>query len=121
MINFAGKLVLDFEKDSDLRISSICRAITGLNLVVILLNFMHFFKIGSALYPTLIVSTVILLTPTLFYDVLGLRSKFIRYLVLTLLVFMSGLMYSVLSYHVIIIYGKNGFFKRPPKTQERYG
>lgn len=103
MINFAGKLVLDFEKDSDLRISSICRAITGLNLVVILLNFMHFFKIGSALYPTLIVSTVILLTPTLFYDILGLRSKFIRYLVLTLLVFMSGLMYSVLSYHVIIM------------------
>lgn len=45
MINFAGKLVLDFEKDSDLRISSICRAITGLNLVVILLNFMHFFKL----------------------------------------------------------------------------
>ena len=35
--------------------------------------------------------------------ILDLRSKFIRYLVLTFLVFMSGLMYSILSYHVIIM------------------
>ena len=48
-------------------------------------------------------SAVILLLPTLFYDILHLRSKFIRYVVLTLLVFMSGLMYSILSYHVIIM------------------
>ena len=41
--------------------------------------------------------------PTLFYDIWGLRSKYIRYLVLTMLVFMSGLLYSILSYHVIIM------------------
>ena len=41
--------------------------------------------------------------PTLFYDILHLRSKCIRYIVLTLLVAMSGLMYSILSYHVIIM------------------
>ena len=74
-----------------------------LTMVVILLNMVHIFKISSALYPTLIVSAVILLMPTLFYDILNLRSEFIRYLVLTLLVFMSGLMYSILSYHVIIM------------------
>ena len=51
----------------------------------------------------MIVSAVILLTPTLFYDVLNLRSKMIRYIVLALLVFMSGFMYAVLSYHVIIM------------------
>ena len=103
MFNFANNLILDFEKDSDRRISAICRALTVLNIVVILLNMLHVFKISTALYPTLIVSAVILLMPTLFYDILGLRSKFIRYLVLTLLVFMSGLMYSILSYHVIIM------------------
>ena len=103
MINFANNLILDFEKDSDRRISTICRALTVLNIVVILLNMLHVFKISTELYPTLIVSAVILLMPTLFYDILGLRSKFIRYLVLTLLVFMSGLMYSILSYHVIIM------------------
>ena len=103
MLNFANNLVLDFEKDSDRRISAICRAITVLTIVVILLNILHVFKISTALYPTLLVSAVILLMPTLFFDVLDLRSKVIRYLVISLLVFMSGLMYSILSYHVIIM------------------
>ena len=71
MINFANNLILDFEKDSDRRISVICRALTVLTIVVILLNILHVFKISSALYPTLIVSAVILLMPTLFYDIWG--------------------------------------------------
>lgn len=103
MINFANNLILEFEKDSDRRISAICRALTMITTVAILLNIFHVFKISSALYPTLIVSAVILLLATLFYDILHLRSKFIRYIVLSLLVFMSGLMYSILSYHVIIM------------------
>lgn len=103
MINFANNLIIDFEKDSDRRMSGICRAITGLILIVILLNVFHVFKISSALYPTLIVAAVILMVPTLFFEVLKKRSKKIRYIVLTLLVVMSGLMYSILSYHVIIM------------------
>ena len=103
MINFANHLILDYEKDSDRRIAAICRAIIALTLVVILLNVLHVFKISTALYPTLIGSAVILLMPTYFFDIMHMRSKFIRYLVLTLLVFMSGLMYSILSYHVIIM------------------
>ena len=103
MINFAKNLILDYEKDSDRRISAICRALTLLIIVVMLLNSMHVFKISTAIYPTLIVSTMILFMPTLLYDILNLRSKFVRYLVLTLLVFMSGLLYSILSYHVIIM------------------
>ncbi|MGN0279231.1 MAG: HD-GYP domain-containing protein [Lachnospiraceae bacterium] len=103
MINFANNLIMEFEKDSDRRISAICRALAMMTTVVVLLNIFHVFKISSALYPTLIVTAVILLLPTLFYDILHLRSKLIRYIVLTLLVFMSGLMYSILSYHVIIL------------------
>ena len=103
MINFAKNLVWDFEKDSDRRIAAICRGVTMLNIFVILLNVLHIFKISSALYPTLIVSAIILLMPTLLYDIWDLHSKVIRYFVLTFLVFMSGLMYSILSYHVIIM------------------
>lgn len=91
MKNFANNLILDFEKDSDRRISAICRALAVLTIVVILLNMLHVFKISIALYPTLIVSAVILLMPSLFYDILNLRSRFIRYLVRTLLIFMSAL------------------------------
>lgn len=103
MINFANNLIKDYDDDSDRRISLICRSITALIIVVVLLNLLHVFKISSALYPTLILSMVILMLPTLFYDILHLRKKFIRFLVVTLLVLMSGLMYSILSYHVIIM------------------
>ena len=74
MINFANNLIIDFEKDSDRRMSGICRAITGLLLIVILLNIFHVFKISSALYPTLIVAAVILMMPTLFFEILKKRS-----------------------------------------------
>ena len=55
------------------------------------------------MYPTLIVVSIILMTPTFFFEILNMHSKKIRYMVLTLLVIMSGIMYSVLSYHVIIM------------------
>ena len=100
---FAKNLILDFEKDSDRHISAICRALTSLCFITILLNLLHVFKISNVMYPTMLISAVILLIPTLLYDVLKLRSKMIRYLVLALLVAMSGLMYAVLSYHVIIL------------------
>ena len=96
-------MLLDFEKDSDRRISGICRAITGLILIVILLNVIHVFNISPALYPTLIVVSIILMTPTFFFEILNMHSKKIRYMVLALLVIMAGILYSILSYHVIIM------------------
>ena len=103
MFNFANNLIKDFEKDSDSRMSSICRILTGLILFAILLNVLHVFKITTELYPTLIISAIILLLPTLFFDILKWKTKTVRYIVLTLLVIMSGLMYAILSYHVIIM------------------
>ena len=102
MINFAKNLIWDFEKDSDRRIAAICRGVTMLNIFVILLNVLHIFKISSALYPTLIVSAIILLMPTLLYDIWDLHSKVIRYFVLTFLVFIyvrTDVFYSFLSRH----------------------
>lgn len=104
MINFTNNLIKDFEKDSDSRMSSICRILTGLILFAILLNVLHVFKITTELYPTLIISAIILLLPTLFFDILKWKTKTVRYIVLTLLVFMSGLMYAILSYHVILMF-----------------
>ena len=103
MFNFTNNLIKDFEKDSDSRMSSICRILTGLILFAILLNVLHVFKITTELYPTLIISAIILLLPTLFFDILKWKTKTVRYIVLTLLVIMSGLMYAILSYHVIIM------------------
>ena len=51
----------------------------------------------------MIVVSIILMTPTFFFEILNIHSKKIRYMVLTLLVIMAGILYSILSYHVIIM------------------
>ena len=78
MFNFANNLIKDFEKDSDSRMSSICRILTGLILFAILLNVLHVFKITTELYPTLIISAIILLLPTLFFDILKCFDEFLK-------------------------------------------
>lgn len=103
MINFTNQLIRDFEKDADKRMSSICRIMTILMALVMLLNYLHVFKISSAIYPTLTVGIIILFIPTILYDFMNVRTKAVRYFVLTLVVLMSGLLYAFLSYHVIIM------------------
>ena len=103
MINFTNQLIRDFDKDADKRMSSICRIMILLMALVMLLNYLHVFKISGAIYPTLIVGLIILFIPTILYDFMDVRTKAVRYFVLTLVVLMSGLLYSFLSYHVIIM------------------
>lgn len=102
-MNFTNQLIKDFENDADRRMSSICRIMIVLMALVMLLNKLHVFKISGMLYPTLWVAIIILFIPTILYDFLHIRDKFARYFVLTLVVSMSGLLYAILSYHVIIM------------------
>lgn len=102
-MNFTERLIIDFENDADRRMSSICRIMIILMGVVMALNYFHVFKISNSIYPTLIIAMVILFVPTILYDFLHIRSKLAHYFVLTLVVLMSGLLYSILSYHVIIM------------------
>ena len=102
-VNFSNQLVKEYDQDADCRMSFICRIMTLLMALVILLNALHVFKISNMIYPTIIVAIVILFVPTVIYDFLHIRSKVARYFVLTLVVLMSGLLYAILSYHVIIM------------------
>ncbi|MDD6187997.1 MAG: HD domain-containing protein [Clostridiales bacterium] len=102
-MKFTEGLTIDFENDADRRMSSICRIMILLLIIVMLLNRFHVFKISNTIYPTLLISMVILFVPTILYDFMHLRSKFTRYFVLTLVVMMAGVLYSILSYHVIIM------------------
>lgn len=102
-MNFTKSLISDFENDADRRMSSMCRIMIVLMAIVILLNKIHVFNISSMIYPTLLVAMAILFIPTVLYDVLHICSKTAHYFVLTLVVLMAGLLYSILSYHVIIM------------------
>lgn len=103
-MNFTKRLMKDFAVDADRRVSTICRCIMVLMVLVMVLNKVKVFKITGEIYPTLVVAMVILFVPTILHDILKLEVKWARYLLMTLLVFMSGLLYAILSYHVIIMF-----------------
>lgn len=102
-MNFTKRLMKDFAVDADRRVSAICRSIMVLMVVVMILNKVGVFIISDEIYPTLIISMVILFAPTILHDILKLEVKWARYLLMTLLVLMTGLLYAILSYHVVIM------------------
>ena len=102
-MNFTNRLMKDFAIDADRRVSGICRIMMVLMAFVIFLNHMKVFKITNEIYPTLVIAIIILFFPTILYDFLKLEKKWTRYFLLTLLVFMAGLLYTILSYHVVIM------------------
>lgn len=102
-MNFTKRLMKDFALDADRRVSAICRSIMVLMVLVMVLNKVKVFKIGNEIYPTLLGAMVILFIPTVLHNMLKLQMKWIRYFLMTLLVLMSGLLYAILSYHVIIM------------------
>lgn len=103
MNGFSRLLINDYEQKANLTMAFVCRIMTALLAAAGLLNILGIFKIGDGIYPTLIASIIIMLVPTLLYNVLKLKRLYVRYIVITLIVFMSGLLYSILSYHVIIM------------------
>lgn len=103
MKSFSRLLIQDFEEKANLTMAFICRIMTALMAVTLILNMLGVFNISGDIYPTIIVSIVILLVPTVLYNILHLNYIYVRYFVLTLIVLMSGILYAILSYHVIIM------------------
>ena len=103
MKSFSRLLIQDFEEKANLTMAFICRIMTALMAVTMILNLLGVFEISGDIYPTIIVSIVILLVPTVLYNILHLNYIYVRYFVLTLIVLMSGILYAILSYHVIIM------------------
>lgn len=96
-------MILDYEKKANLTMAFVCRIMMGLMAAALVLNLLHVFKISDDIYPTLAVSIFIMFVPTVLYNFFHLDYIFVRYFVLTLVVIMSGLLYAILSYHVIIM------------------
>lgn len=103
-MNFSEKIIREYRKNADKRVAFVCRLMIGFMVLVALLNFLHIFKIAPLpLYLTVVVSIFDFFLPTLFYDILKVRSGGLRYFILAILVFQSGLQYATLSYHTIIM------------------
>lgn len=103
-MDYSNKILKEYTEHADMRIAFVCRLMVGFMLLVALLNILGIFKIAPLpLYLTVVISIFDFLLPTLFYNILKMRSDAIRFLLLTILVFQSGLQYAALSYHTIIM------------------
>ena len=102
-MDFSEKLLLKFKQNTNYTLAFICRIAALLMLVAIILTACNVFILGTEIYPVLAVSIVIMLLPTLFYNILHKDNAFLKYLFLTILVVMSGMLYALLSYHVILM------------------
>lgn len=102
-MKLSNKLVQDYQKDASKTLANVCRISMVLLAAVMLLNALHIFIIDDIIYPILLFSIVVMFIPTLMYNILKKDSQPVRYFVVTLVVLMSGLLYSFLSYHVIIM------------------
>lgn len=103
-MNFSEKMIREYRETADKRLAFVCRLMIGFMLLVALLNILGIFKIAPLpLYLTVAVSVFDFFLPTLFYNILKVRSTKLRYFILAILVFQSGLQYATLSYHTIIM------------------
>ena len=102
-MDFSEKLLIKFKRNTNYTLALICRLAALLMLLAIILTACNVFILGNEIYPVLAVSITIMMLPTLFYNVLHKDNTFLKYLFLTILVLMSGLLYSLLSYHVILM------------------
>ena len=103
-MNFSEKIIREYRETADKRLAFVCRFMIGFMLLVALLNVLGIFKIAPLpLYLTVAVSVFDFFLPTLFYNILKVRSTKLRYFILAILVFQSGLQYATLSYHTIIM------------------
>lgn len=103
-MNFTEKIIKEYREDADERLVFVCRIMIGFMILVAVLNITGVFIIEPVpLYLTVAISIFDFFLPTLFYDILKMKSKGIRYVILTIMVFQSGLQYAMLSYHTIIM------------------
>lgn len=103
-MDYSDKILKEYTEHADMRIAFVCRLMVGFMLLVALLNLLGIFKIAPLpLYLTVVISIFDFLLPTLFYNILKIRSDRLRFILLTILVFQSGLQYAALSYHTILM------------------
>lgn len=102
-MDFSSKLLSEYKKNANYTLAFISRIAALLMFIVVVLAYFKVFKLAQIIYPVMVVSILVMLLPTLFYNILHRNDPILKYLFLTVLVFMSGLLYSILSYHVIIM------------------
>lgn len=102
-MNFSEKLIKTFREDVNKTMASMCRMGALLMILVIVLNLAGIFVVDAGAYPVLGASVVVMLMPTLYYDILHYDNLAMRYVFLAMSAVMCGLLYMMFSYQVAIM------------------
>ena len=102
-MNFSKKLIETFREDVNKTMASMCRVGSLLVILVIVLNLAGVFVVDLGAYPILVASVVVMLMPTLYYDILHYDNLAMRYVFLAMSAVMCGLLYMMFSYQVSIM------------------
>lgn len=103
-MDFSNKLVLKYQDDADYTLARVCRWVALLMFLLGLLNFLGVFVIkGTYMYAVIALSILIAFMPTIFFNILNIHETWVKYMLLTALVLMNGIMYSIVSYHAVIM------------------
>lgn len=103
-MDFSKDILEMYKNGADKRLSFVCRVMIILMGIVVMLNVVGVFKIDSiALNTAAIFASLIFFLPTLLCDILRKKGEWVRYSILAILVFQVGMLYSLLSYHTILM------------------
>lgn len=103
-MKYSDRIYQEYNDMADKGVASVCRINACFMLVVALLDWLGVFIIDYVpLFIALGITMLIFLIPMFTYNILGIHREWLRYLILFMLVLQQGILYSVLSYHVILM------------------
>jgi len=103
-MDFSKKLIEEYDIKANKTLALICRISAFFILAIMLLNAVGVFQIMWVIYPVLSAFFAILFLPTLFYNVLNKHDRYLRYICITAIAITTGVIYTVLNYHVIMMF-----------------
>lgn len=103
-MDFSKKLIEEHDIKANKTLALFCRISAFFILAIMFLNAIGVFIIMWVIYPVLGTFFVILFLPTLFYDILNIHTRILRYVCITAIVITTGVLYSFLDYHVIMMF-----------------
>ena len=103
-MDFAAKIIEQYREDADKKVALVCRIMIEFMVIIVILNLIGVFTIAPLpLYTTAVLSIANFCIPTLLYNFLKVRSTWIRYFILTVILLQCGFFYATLSYHTVMM------------------
>ena len=105
-MNFAKDAIENFKEESDKRFANVCLIMFCMMALISFLGLLgvYNFNLSNWTIATCIVSLVVYILPAFFYILLDYHNDYIRYSLLGLLCLQTGLLYTVFSYHSVMLF-----------------